>query len=1449
MIQIRKNVFSDTSIEIEFKDKETLEELLQRALVLAEYGEDKRLKDHFQILVNGLKVDKEFWPITITNEKDTILIAPEIKRGEGAQLFKQVAILAITVVAAYYLGPSGVGLKGLALGGSIAAISIGTTLLLNSLIPPVPLPGMGGLGSTSFESSQMYTITSQSNGVKKYGSVPKVYGTHRIFPIICATPYTELDSDRDTKAIIQYYNAVYDFGYGPLEISDIKIGNTPIANFDDCDFELVDFKRPPTDQGPWDEDLLQDLELYKGVFAKEDIAYALNRNRTDSNPIESEYKVVRFSSPNQDSKQEIILDFICPEGLIAYATNGTTYNRNIDLKIRFRKVGTTTWRNFNDNTWVARHSSKGADNTVYRDRFLTLRPFPASINSYDLVKTTEGVYDRIPSGVTIPTTWTKGRKWWVTEEYGYKKGKTFIEAAPGLAVVGSHIYFQGKSIGRVTSIVNPTSSYARYNLQSPLKNNIIFYARTRVYDKKDKTGAVISFPGYAYPSRSEYQPRPDRKLYVNLLSAGEVIVSDKTTQQKYFSVRFEPRETGVFEIEVERVRSYSTASFQRLDKLTLISITTRFLRNGLQTPFNSTSIGQAPISTDYRHVFMDLRIRATNQINGAVQNLSAVATSILEVYDPITQTWSLQPTDNPAWVFVDLLTGPINPKRISKDRLHMESILEWAEFCDETPQSGPVEFRAKRFSCNFVLDFDTTLQSAINLVCNAAQASLNIVDGKYGVLIDKNREIPVQIFTPRNSWGFSSTRNYSEPPDALKVKFVSPFKEWEVDEVVVYSDGYNLSNATTFEEVNTFACTNSEQAWRYGRFMLASAKLRQETINITVDFENIVCTRGDYVLVTQDAMKVGGRPARVKSLVGDRITIDDGIDTTPVPYGYIFRGVGGIQQGTLTVVDSDEFDLIGPYPSVGDLIIIGPIDTIKYECIVKAITPNDELSATLTLIEKAPAIYDADFLEELPDYDAQISTALDPDLAPPPPVEDLEVIENTWRVMGNEYQYYITIDWEVVTGTAYETFEIYVDNGAGYDLKAFTKETIYEYIVDQRNLGVEHFFKVLGVSATGKKISLIEAPFVSATPERKISPPSDVEALFINITNQVIQLEWPRITDVDLKEYLLRYTPQVLGATWESSIPFARVSGITNTISVQGRTGTYFVKALDLNNNESLRAAQAITSIPNLFDLNVISETNDFPSLPGEKVTIEFDGAGIVLKKLSDGGPTTNQYYPDGFYYYSEFLDLGEIYTVRLQSAIEAEGFTVDDLMSNWIRLSDVLALANAGNASWDVETYYRGTDTFNVMSEWLTLSSIDPLSEGSQDNWTEWKKFIMGDFTARIFQFRLKLISYVPSVTPRVFNGVIKADMPDRFEAYNNLMSSATETTKIIYTPPFKGPGTTPNIQITQDNSQSGDYFVISNKSLNGFEIIFYDVNDNQVERQFDASVRGFGRKALKVI
>jgi hypothetical protein len=168
--------------------------------------------------------------------------------------------------------------------------------------------------------------------------------------------------------------------------------------------------------------------------------------------------------------------------------------------------------------------------------------------------------------------------------------------------------------------------------------------------------------------------------------------------------------------------------------------------------------------------------------------------------------------------------------------------------------------------------------------------------------------------------------------------------------------------------------------------------------------------------------------------------------------------------------------------------------------------------------------------------------------------------------------------------------------------------------------------------------------------------------------------------------------------------------------------------------------------------------------------------------------------------------------------------------------------------SQWNDEKYVSVTDEFNVIAEWVTLASIDPMSEGVQSNFTSWKKFTIGDFTARIFQFKLKLISNFPSVSPRVFDAKVRADMPDRTISYDNI-TVPVDGMEIVYSPYFKGPTPSPAITVGIDDSQQGDYYLITDKSVLGFYIEFFDKDDNSVSRTADFSIKGYGSSNFEVV
>lgn len=1444
-------------VDLEIRDRETLRAAVDRVLERVKLG-DRKPEEVFHVIVNGNEIHAEFWDHTLLMHKDSVLIFPILKSGDSGQIFKQVAFVAVIVAAAYFTG--GLGLSAGATAALNAGIAIGASLALNALIPPpVPDNGIGGIGgSGDLSTSQMYAIGGQSNQTRKFNTVPKVYGTHRMFPTVAANPYTELEADPDTGQLVQYLYAVYDFGLGPNMVDKLQIGDTPISEFSDVVWSFVDFNRPATSEGEWDNRLFTDLRYYKGDHEINGVAVGLNYNQVDGGALDG-YQAIRNAAVNTDgSKQEITLSFINPIGLYGYSATGELGDRSIVLNIYFALVGTEDWHAFNDISFVDGFGTAGGANEYAP---LNLELYPA-----DPYATSGNVYTGL-GGYWMFADRSAGRTS-LTTVYGfpneerYKRRPIIIRAfgrngqnggplpsfvvknvvGPGGAglMVGGPITYQGRFLGLISSIAvyGPDTNYRTVTLDRYILDDIILFS----YEGYLEGEYINPVPPHNLLPLDDIWFGTDTavtgKIYSHISTIGKCKISRRETGPVYSTFKFIPKVVGSYKVRVIRESVGGTFSYRAEDDLTWSSISTRFDR--------------LPIITEKRHTFLEIRIRATNQLNGAIANLSGVVTSVLDVYDGDTETWSLQPTNNPAWIFTDLLIGQTNKRAIAKSRLHLESLVEWAEFCDEVPTPPPgMDFFFGRFECNFILDFQSTLQSALGQIASAAQASLNIVDGKYGVLLDKNRTTPVQIFTPRNSRGFASSRNYTTKPSGISIKFVDPLVDWGVSEVVAYDNGFDSSNAVEVQEMTSFGCTNDEQAWRFGRYMIAQNRYRQETISIEVDFEHLVCTRGDFVQITQDVMRVGGTPARVKAVSGTEITIDDGLEIDGgEDYGYVFRAADGqIKQGTLTPLFADVFDLDDDIPAIGDLVVIGIVGTEVFDCIVKSISPNDDLSATIVLVEKGDEIYDYESTTDFNFYDPQLAPASD-GLAAPGEVEDLVVADNWYDCDGaSKYAYFIDLDWDAPSGSTYETFQIFANYGRGYVQIGSTRESMFRYTVDQTYLGVEHSFKVLAVSATGLKLDLGAVATVVATPMSKSTPPSDIEALSMDITGEVLQLLWPQISDCDCKEYLIRYSPVTLNASWLSSIPLLRVDRNTTLAATQARTGTYLIKAIDFNGNESAVAAQAITTVPSLFNLNVIEEITDAPDFNGSLDKVVVTAESVILQQSIPGGPSVGEYYTEGFYYYESLLDLGEIYTVRLTSQIQAEGYTLGDFMYTWDTLADVLALASAGYADWDVETQYRSTESFNVIADWDTLDEVETMTAGDEDEFTPWRKFIAGDATGRIFQFRLRLLSYKADVSPRVFDANIRADMPDRLESFDNLAANNTTGYIVTYSPSFKGPNTTPNVQISLEDAESGDYWSFTSKTLDGFQIKFYDKTDTQVARTFDAVAKGFGRKATAAI
>lgn len=363
-----------------------------------------------------------------------------------------------------------------------------------------------------------------------------------------------------------------------------------------------------------------------------------------------------------------------------------------------------------------------------------------------------------------------------------------------------------------------------------------------------------------------------------------------------------------------------------------------------------------------------MRIKATDQLNGAISQFNCILSQPIPVWHADTSTWVTEDSRNPAFIFRYVMKdSPANPRKVSVDRLDDAEIKAWAQECAD-----------KGFVYSTNVDQPVTLFALLQDICAAGRASFNVRDGKYSVVRDLPQSTPVQVFTPRNSSGFSGTRAFPDAVHALRVQFTNPDANWQQDERVVYDDGYNQSNATNFEVLTLRGVTDPDAAWRLGRYHLAASRLRPTTYTWNTDIENLVCTRGDLVLFAHDVIEVGCAWGRVTDMLGNvagdgsvtatSITLDEQM-RPEVGKSYSMRvrrndGTVAISSVTFAQYDSPSqtATLSSPIAGVnyGDLVTFGETGSDVLSLVVTRVDPAADFAAKITAVDAAPAVLNAD---------------------------------------------------------------------------------------------------------------------------------------------------------------------------------------------------------------------------------------------------------------------------------------------------------------------------------------------------------------------------------------------------------------------------------------------------------------------------------------------------------
>lgn len=374
-------------------------------------------------------------------------------------------------------------------------------------------------------------------------------------------------------------------------------------------------------------------------------------------------------------------------------------------------------------------------------------------------------------------------------------------------------------------------------------------------------------------------------------------------------------------------------------------------------------------------------------------------------------------------------------------------------------------------------------------------------------------------------------------------------------------------------------------------------------------------------------------------------------------------------------------------------------------------------------------------------------------------------------------------------------------------------------------------FNTLGVQSTYTSAS---REIIGGT-----APPADVTNFACNIIGGDAHLSWTQIADLDLAYYQIRFSTLTTGAEWANSVSLVeKVARPATSITVPARVGSYLIKAVDKNGNFSSNESVIATTVSTVGNYNAIVTSTQSPTFSGTKTNVYvdennylrldsselFDSATGLFDSATatffEEGVTTYDLYPEGSYLFTSPIDLGATYTSRVTANITQGSDNIDFLFDSETGLFD------------DAPSNFDGDTPANCTAFLQIATSTDGVT------YTSFRNFVIGDYSARFLKFKLVLTSSDLASTPVIKSLSVTVDMVDRIFSGNDI-SSGTGTYAVTFSLPFYSNSYA--VGITGQGLQTGDFFTISSKTVNGFNVAFKNSSGTGVSRTFDYICKGY--------
>jgi hypothetical protein len=730
---------------------------------------------------------------------------------------------------------------------------------------------------------------------------------------------------------------------------------------------------------------------------------------------------------------------------------------------------------------------------------------------------------------------------------------------------------------------------------------------------------------------------------------------------------------------------------------------------------------------------------------------------------------------NPAWCLLDYLTNTRYGKGLTTSEIDLQSFYDASLVCETQVTPYSGGSDINIFDTNTALDTSRNIIDNVRELIKGCRGYLPYSSGKYSLVIETTGTASITLTEDDIIGGYSlTTPDKNEKYNRVIVGFVNPDRNYQVDEVQF--PPIDDSGLPSADQHATMKASD-------GGFLLEG---RFDFTTITNQYQ------------AEEMAEVILRRSRQALSLGITVSFD--------AYDLAIGDIVNITHSSLGFSDK-------PFRVLG-------------------ITFNEDFTVGLSLVEHQDSHYTWATKTQA---SAIPTTNLPNPFTIQPPAS---VTLDDQLIQYNDGTVIVALD--VTIGASPDSFVDY------YQVE-YKKSTDSNYIIYAQGSGLNH--RVLNVidqqqyDVRVKSVNTlgVSSTYVSAsrTIIGAIEPPSDVEDFSCNIVGQEAHLSWSQIPDLDLAYYNLRFSEATDGtADWQNSVALVeKISRPATSITVPARAGTYLIKAVDKLGNFSSNATAIISNVISVTNFNAIATQSEHPDFLGTNTntviadnTIRLDSSELFdsasgdfddeVTRFFDSGVANADFYASGNYLFTNVIDIGAKHTARITASLTQTSDNPDDLFDNRSGLFD------SASSNFDGDTPANCN------------AHIEIATSDNNITYTAFQNFVIGNYTARYFKFRVVLISRDLASTPVVSEVTVTIDMEDRIFSGNDITSGAGTYT-VTFTNPFKSVNYA--VGVTGEDLATGDFFVVENKTITGFDLTFKNSGGTAISRTFDYLAKGY--------